>query len=217
MKFKAIEKICKDKKRAAIFDGEEQWLGDGVAAYVLRGAPLLDKRNILTMFDVPGDKWDDWHITMTNLPESLCFDDTDPGEQEVHYYDLGISYGGKELRLFDTPDGIAAIEEKYLAPIRDHAAYLHFYLRTERTGLRYFAVKDGLLLAAVLLPYDIVSEAIAEEAERFAKQIKRALYVKARNERKKENRLEQMARNEMLNQLDQLKRQKGEENGEAAP
>lgn len=212
MKFKAIEKICKEKKRAAIFDGEEQWLGDGVAAYVLRGAPLLDKRNILTMFDVPEAKWDDWHITMTNPPESLCFDDTDPGEQEVRYYDLGISYGGKELRLFDTPDGVAAIDEKYIAPMRDHAAYLHFYLRTGRMGLRYFAVKDGLLLVAVIMPCDIASEAIAEEAERFAKQIKKALHTKAADEQEKENTHIQIQISEFLDRL-----MKGEEDGEATP
>lgn len=211
MKFKAIEKICKDRKRAAIYDGAEQWLGDGGGMFVLRGAPLLDKRNILTMFDVPEAKWADWYITMTDLPEGLCFDDTDPGEQEVRYYDLGISYGGKELRLFDTPDGIAAIDEKYLAPVRDHAAYLHFYLRTTRTGVRYFAVKDGLLLVAVIMPCDIASEAIAEEAERLAKQIKKALHAKAEDEQEKENTHIQIQINEFLEQL-----MKGEDDGKAA-
>ena len=77
-----------------------------------------------------------------------------PGEMELTADPAGISvfYNSMCMTPFYTPDGVLWMDEDLLEPVRKiDSHYLRFFLRGEK-GRRMVAVKDGLILVAVISP-----------------------------------------------------------------
>ncbi len=114
MKLKKVGAICSaggcyylmNQKDAA---GETvyQWLGDGRAACPMVGLPFMDVENICAMFDITEKKREKLVMRMTDAPEAMNWDDTDPMERQLTEPKLCVRYDGRDLLPLETSAGRA--------------------------------------------------------------------------------------------------------------
>lgn len=160
MKIKSIAAICKVRKRITLFtkfarDGSVvQYIGDGIALYPISGLPPLDDKNVLIMFDVPEKQWDDWFVECAEIPEGINPLDVDPEEKLVEKSELSLIYAGRTLKPLYAHQGLLLIENRYLAPIAD-LDKTEFYERRAIAGQPYIAVKSGMIVNAIIMPYEM--------------------------------------------------------------
>ena len=161
MKFKKIIDLCKKSKRFLFFNlPNMQWLTDGHAIYPLEGLPYLDSDYICRMFDInDSQKNKIFFDSKSALPDNLNFNDTDPTESVTDIDDMCIIYGGTTIIPLKTERGLKFIDNRFLMPFADiNRNDLYITLRIGTDGTEYFAVKQGLLLQGIVLPYDVVNE-----------------------------------------------------------
>ena len=170
MKLKKIIDLCKKAGYFFLFspvDGE-QWLSDGKGAYPLGDAPTLDEDRICVLFDIPNKAREKMMFRVDAPPTSLCFDDVQSGEVLCEQGSLVLGSGKDGVIPYKTSQGIEFIDRKHLEPC-DDGGQLEVYERISSAGTPYFAVKRGLSLVAVLLPYDIINEPFVESLKTLAK------------------------------------------------
>lgn len=156
MKFTDIARVAKRDKVCYIMDDVDgsQWLNTMDAVYRLEGLPKMTSDDFLNLLGVPEDKKNKWESG--EMFDEAGLTKTDRfGEVELTADPAGISvfYNGMYLTPFYVPGGVVWMDEELLAPIRRQKAdYIRFFLRNERNG-RCIAVKDGLILIAVIAAY----------------------------------------------------------------
>lgn len=155
MKFTDIARVAKRDKVAYIMEdlGGGQWVNTMDAVYRLEGLPNMTSDDFLNLLGVPENKKDKWE-TGDIIDEAGMTKQDRPGEIELTADPAGISvfYNGMFLTPFYTPDGVLWMDEDLLEPVRKmDSKYLAFFLRGEK-GRRMVAVKDGLILVAVISP-----------------------------------------------------------------
>lgn len=168
MKHKKIVQLCKSNKNLQLFGiGIDivQWLGDGKAVYPMFDLPLYSCDSLCRSYDITDKQAES--ITMEHhgtLPTEYCFDDTDKTERIAARAPISIIYAGTVLVPIQTETGIQCIQEKYLEPFAD---YKDIEIYKRGTGDGYFAVKNGLILIGIILPYPI-SEQLANEVRKIS-------------------------------------------------
>lgn len=181
MKLKKVTSLCGKSKCYRLFDkidstGEiTQWLGDGYAIYPLNGLPILDEESLCAVFDISEKQRENISVRRAAMPESVNTDDTDPAERVLKDDDFSIIYGGTELQSLKTRNGIMFIQRKYLAPLEDVLDMVQLYERVTPDGQSYIAAKTGLLIAAVIFPYNVVNEKFVTRLEEIARECRRVL------------------------------------------
>jgi len=169
MKFSKIAALAKREKTAILMRDADgvQWLGTGSAAYMLEGMPPLDTDTVLTVMGVPEDKKSTWFSVEKEDKGKLLENDV-PGEEEVTADNAGISviYGGKLLMPIYTMMGMVWIDAELLAPTdRKEAGYRRFFIRCMENGTRVVAVKEGLVLTAVIMECRVEGNDLADALE----------------------------------------------------
>ncbi|MCI8868136.1 MAG: hypothetical protein HFE61_08400 [Anaerotignum sp.] len=172
MKFSKIAALAKREKTAILMRDADgvQWLGTGSAAYMLGGMPPLDTDTVLTVMGVPEDKKSTWFSVEKEDRGKLLENDV-PGEEEVTADNAGISviYGGKLLMPIYTMMGMVWIDVELLAPTdRKEEGYRRFFIREMENGIRAVAVKEGLVLTAVIMECRIESNDLADALDTLA-------------------------------------------------
>ena len=172
MKFSKIAALAKREKTAILMRDADgvQWLGTGSAAYMLEGMPPMDTDTVLTVMGVPEDKKSTWFSVEKEDKGKLLENDV-PGEEEVTADNAGISviYGGKLLMPIYTMMGMVWIDAELLAPTdRKEAGYRRFFIRCMENGTRVVAVKEGLVLTAVIMECRIESNDLADALDTLA-------------------------------------------------
>ena len=172
MKFSKIAALAKREKTAILMRDADgvQWLGTGSAAYMLEGMPPLDTDTVLTVMGVPEDKKSTWFSVEKEDRGKLLENDV-PGEEEVTADNAGISviYGGKLLMPIYTMMGMVWIDMELLAPTdRKEEGYRRFFIREMENGIRAVAVKEGLVLTAVIMECRIESNDLADALDTLA-------------------------------------------------
>lgn len=157
MKFSKIAAILKKSRIAILFVDKDgmQWLSDGTAIYKLKDMPDLDEDTVLTVMGVADNQKDKWH-TSTRADDTGILADRVYNEEEITAEDAGICiiHNGKRLVPIYTCDGMLWIDAALMAPLeRKEEGYRRFFLR-EIEGKRAIAVKDGLILTAIILEVD---------------------------------------------------------------
>lgn len=174
MKLKKVASLCTGAKVFRLYDRTdadgvvEQWLGDASAAYPMRGLPYLDQGNLYRVFDVPEKTQDKCFFNHGPLQEGINVDDFAAGERLAEDTGMTISYGGTVLLPLRYDGGILYIQTKYLAPLDDQLNYLQLYVRRTESGVRYIAAKVGMLLVAVIFPYDAIREGFVNKLDEIA-------------------------------------------------
>ena len=169
MKLKKIASLCNQTGRFYLYDRQEeyeteQWLGDGIAAYPLCGLPYMEIENICAMFDIPEKKQAKLIMRQEDAPVAFSMDDTDRTERELADSLLHLRYEGRELLPLRTSAGVVFIQEKYLAPL-DDTDYMRLYERRTESGGVYIVAKIGMVIQAVIMPVDVVSEKLIGRME----------------------------------------------------
>lgn len=155
MRFSKIASLAKREKTAILMRDADgvQWLSTGAAVYMLEGMPPLDEDTVLTVMGIPEDKKDTWLSVIREDKGGLLENDA-PGEEEVTADNAGISviYGGKLLMPIYTMMGMVWIDVELLAPTdRKEEGYRRFFIREMENGIRAVAVKEGMILKAVIM------------------------------------------------------------------
>ncbi len=169
MKIKKIVDLCKKRGYFYLFtpEGGEQWLSDGVGAYPLGDVPRLDEDTLCALFDIPDKAREKMVFRVQQAPSSLCFDDVAPGEVLCEQGALLLGEGKHGVIPYKTQQGIQFIDRTHMEPL-EGCGQLEVYERTSTAGTTYFAVKRGLTLVAVILPYDIINEPFVESLRTLA-------------------------------------------------
>lgn len=180
MEIKKIINLCKQSGNLGIYENEgKQWITDGYALYPLYGLPLFDEESICATYDISAKKAAKMRITF-NIKLPASFDYRDDIEAETECKRGSPLFNG--LVPITTSHGIEFIQGKYLAPFADADDNMLFICeRTTATGSTYFAVKDGLMLVGIIMPYDCINEDFVNNIKAIYEQCEISLYNKQNN------------------------------------
>jgi len=162
--------FCKAQKTIHLYESDDgQWLSDGYAIYPLHGVPHFDTETICATYDIAGkkkEKIDTRHFY--ELPERLSFRSSIENENVCEINPIKVSINGVTYIQILTSAGCEFIDGKYLAPLSDtNEDMLRIYERVATDGTTYFAIKEGLILVAVILPAVLLNEKTLEELKAF--------------------------------------------------
>ena len=169
MKLKKIIDLCKKRGRFYLFtpEGGEQWISDGFGCYPLGDVPILDEDTLCAIFDIPDKERKKMVFRKGVVPAALCFDDIADGEVLCEQGPLVLGEGKNGVIPYKTSQGIQFIDSKHMAPLED-CGTLEVYERIKPDGGVYFAVKRGLSLTALILPYALINEPFVESLKDLA-------------------------------------------------
>lgn len=175
MKINKVFKVCKDRKYARILEFENgiQWLGDGSAFYPLANMPNIQEEHIYTLFEIPERKKDDYIISVENTP-MVIFDDIDNDEIPIKDDTLSIRIGDRHLKPLYTDTGLIMLDETYLKPLSDYPE-LSYFKRMAENGQEVIAIKAGIFLVAMIMPYNGIDADLVRKMETLTAYMKATL------------------------------------------
>ena len=192
MKLKKVAALCAKQGAFYLFDelGESgelirQWLGDGRSAYPLSGLPVLYEENLCAMFDITEKKQKKCFFTRKPMPESLDVADYTSGELALNDEWPTVEHNGYVIKPLSASDDMLFIQTAYLAPLEDMADYLRFYERVDNTGQKYIVAKNGMEIAAIIMPLDTIKLGFVEKLEALAYKCRVAVERQEEREREK--------------------------------
>ena len=152
MKLSKLWALLKASKYITKWEGSDtEWLSDGRAFFPVYGLPTLTEQALRTMLDVDEDKWTSYHYREEG---ELPFSDLDnfQDDEELHVSKVTFTAWGVEYVALTKGLDIYLISMKELKPL--DSGGLSFYFRDG-----YIAVKEGMVLRAVITP-EIINEDI---------------------------------------------------------
>lgn len=156
MKIKRIVDICRREGVARIYDANDtQWLSCGYACYPLYEVPKLSEDEFFTIFDFTPKQRNNTVFAHTTFPSSLSTSDVISGEELCEKLSPNIPFGSRLLIPFKTTSGIKFLDSEYLAPFAGENNDIEVYERTFANGEPYFAVKVGMCLRAIIMPFAV--------------------------------------------------------------
>ena len=192
MKLKKVAALCAKQGAFYLFDELEeggefirQWLGDGRSAYPLSGLPVLYEENLCAMFDITEKKQKKCFFTRKPMPESLDVEDYARGERTIYDEWPTVEHNGYVVKPLSTNDDMLFIQTAYLSPLEDMADYLRFYERVDTTGQKYIVAKNGMEIAAIIMPMDTIRLGFVEKLEALAYKCRVAVERQEEREREK--------------------------------
>lgn len=161
MKISKIKSICSKRKSVGLYqkiakDTVIQYISDGYAMFIVDNLPFLDKRALLTLFDIPERMWQKWNVC-ERTEFGLNVEDTTLDEQIIEDFGISVVHNGEIYRTLYTSEGIVFINSSYIAPLTD-LTNIEFYERQTNAGQIYIVIKEGLLFKAAIMPYKMISE-----------------------------------------------------------
>ena len=178
MKIKKIVDICRREGVAKIYEdsNEVQWLSCGYACYPLYEVPELSEDEFFTIFDFSAKQREETIFERAEFPSSLSTLDTVPYEILCKKLSPNIPFGSRLLIPFDAVGGIKFLDSEYLAPFADESNDVEIYKRLSGNGEPYFAVKIGMCLRAIIMPFNAVNKSFVDNIEKIYALCKKALY-----------------------------------------
>ena len=180
MILKAISKLCKKRKRIALYTDRRddcQWIGDGSSLYPLYGMPELDEETVFAVLDIPEDKREGYVVTWEPWPQNINAGD-EAAERPLLSSPCGIVWKKMALMPARTSLGLRFYNPEYLKPLADADSF-ELYERETPDGQIYLAVKTGFLLRAILLPMLPEPEAIAEHLKQLHAELEATIGYRA--------------------------------------
>ena len=188
MRFNRIIALCKKSNNFIIFTTDDlQWLSNGHAAYPLHGHPVYGEESIFKVASMTDKQAEKCIYQNTPMPERICTDDLTDAEQAVQELSPQIYFGGGLMLPVSTSEGLKFINRAYIRPIEDEEDY-RIYERNNERGL-YFVIKSGMLIRAIVMPSEIISEELVNSIADIHSQIETAFAI---NKEKKKTLEEQM-------------------------
>ena len=192
MKLKKVAALCAKQGAFYLFDELEeggefirQWLGDGRSAYPLSDLPVLGEENLCAMFDITEKKQKKCFFTRKPMPESLDMADYTSGELALNDEWPTVEHNGYVVKPLSTNEDMLFIQTAYLSPLEDMADYPRFYERVDTTGQKYIVAKNGMEIAAIIMPVDTIRLGFVEKLEALAYKCRVAVERQEEREREK--------------------------------
>lgn len=174
MKINKIAGICKRAGMIRLYDehtGDMQWCGTDAAIYPLYSLPVLDSDNVGPVMNFSDKELKNIVIEHVRIPLRYDVNDTAEGEKYLGDPIFQFVIGSNVYNAYLRPDtGVLFINVGYLKPLLGGEDNPELYLRNgdSFTG-EYIAVKQGLMLAAIIEPeLDILSASLVNSVSAFA-------------------------------------------------
>ena len=134
----------------------------------------MGAENICAMFDIPEKKREKLIFRHDPAPVSVNWDDTAQAERKIDDPKLCVRWEGREMLPLRTSAGITFIQEKYLAPL-DNLDYVNLYERRSESGGLYIAAKVGLMIQAVIMPMDVITDDFVDKLDELTRMCRPAM------------------------------------------
>lgn len=179
MLIKKIVALCKKNNTVHMLRGSDvEWLGNGIGYYPQIDMPEFTETTFCSAFDFTPKAAEKMYFNFSaEIPAGFDFSDCTADEVECLYLDdISIQYGGKLLMPVRTSDGISYIDKAYLAPVMDvDTDLLKIFERRSSGGVQYFAVKNGLMVVAVIMPFNAINDTFSDTLSSIAELTKAKL------------------------------------------
>ena len=167
MKIKKIVDICRREGFIKIFTDESgvQWLGCAEALYPIYDAPKFNADEFFTVFDFTEKQKAETVFNSCPLSDDLCTDDMCINEWLCEELSPNIPFGSRLLIPLRSDYGIGFIDSKFLDPFSDEKHSLEIFERISGKGDRYYAVKVGMCLRAIITPFNAINKPFVDNIE----------------------------------------------------
>lgn len=184
MKIKKVVDICRREGVVRIYKDKMgiQWLCCGFACYPLYEVPELSEDEFFTIFDFTAKQREDTVFASTTFPSHLSADDFDDDEELCEKLSPNIPFGSRLLIPFKTTSGIKFLDSEYLAPFAGETNEIEVYERVSTNGEVYFAIKIGMCLRAIIMPFNAINKSFVDNIAKIYSLCKNALFNKEAEE-----------------------------------
>ena len=93
-----------------------------------------------------------------------------------------IPFKSSLLVPFNNTNGIKFLDSEYLAPFAGETSMIEVYERESASGEHYFAVKIGMCLRAIIMPFNAVNKSFVDNIAKIYSLCKNALFNKEAEE-----------------------------------
>ena len=175
MKINKIAGICKRAGMIRLYDehtGDMQWCGTDAAIYPLYSLPVLDGDTVGPVMNFSDKELKNIVVEHVRIPFRYDVNDTAEGEKYIGEPIFRFLIGSTVYNAYHRPitGGVLLINADYLKPLLGGEDDPELYLRNgdSFTG-EYIAVKQGLMLAAIIEPeLDILSASLINSVSALA-------------------------------------------------
>lgn len=175
MKINKIAGICKRAGMIRLYDehtGDMQWCGTDAAIYPLYSLPVLDGDTVGPVMNFSDKELKNIVVEHMRIPLRYDVNDTAEGEKYIGEPVFRFLIGSTVYNAYHRPitGGVLFINADYLKPLLGGEDDPELYLRNgdSLTG-EYIAVKQGLMLAAIIEPeINLLSASLINSVTAFA-------------------------------------------------
>lgn len=176
MKINKIAGLCKRANLIKLYDepdgSDVQWCGTDAVIYPLYSLPVLDSDNVGPVMNFSDKELKNIVVEHVRIPLRYDVSDTAEGEKYIGEPVFRFLIGSTVYNAYHRPitGGVLFINADYLKPLLGGEDDPELYLRNgdSFTG-EYIAVKQGLMLAAIIEPeLDILSASLINSVSAFA-------------------------------------------------
>lgn len=158
MKINKIAGICKRAGMIRLYDehtGDMQWCGTDAAIYPLYSLPVLDSDTVGPVMSITDKEMKKIVVEHESIPLRYDVNDTAEGEKYIGEPVFRFLIGSTVYNAYHRPitGGVLFVNADYLKPLLGGEDNPELYLRgIDRLTGGYIAVKQGLMLAAIIEP-----------------------------------------------------------------
>ncbi len=174
MKIKKVEQVIKRSKILYVYRGGTfVWVGDGQCFYPLSSAVGMTLDNLCMWFDISEEDKCKYIIKELDLPTTLDFTDVDNEEKSLNTIFHKITAYKRSLEALVSTKGVFFLDTYYLKPFDDIKNKFTLVERVSDDGFPYIAVKDGMFLIGIILPFAVGDDfidgltAVSKGAEKY--------------------------------------------------
>ena len=175
MKINKIAGICKRAGMIRLYDeytGDMQWCGTDAAIYPLYSLPVLDGNNVGPVMNFSDKELKNIVVEHVRIPLRYDVNDTAEGEKYIGEPVFRFLVGSTVYNAYHRPvtGGVLFVNADYLKPLLGGEDDPECYLRNgDRFTGEYIAVKQGLMLAAIIEPeINLLSASLANSVAALA-------------------------------------------------
>ena len=176
MKINKIAGICKRANLIKLYDepdgSDVQWCGTDAVIYPLYSLPVLDSDTVGPVMNFSDKELKNIVVEHVRIPLRYDVNDTAEGEKYIGEPIFQFLIGGTVYNAYHRPiaGGVLFVNAGYLKPLLGGEDDPELYLRNgdSFTG-EYIAVKQGLMLAAIIEPeINLLSASLINSVTAFA-------------------------------------------------
>lgn len=175
MKINKIAGICKRAGMIRLYDehtGDMQWCGTDAAIYPLYSLPVLDGNTVGPVMNFSDKELKNIVVEHMRIPLRYDVNDTAEGEKYIGEPVFRFLIGSTVYNAYHRPitGGVLFINADYLKPLLGGEDDPELYLRgIDSLTDEYIAVKQGLMLAAIIEPeINLLSASLINSVTAFA-------------------------------------------------